>query len=189
MPEYKIVVLGWAGVGKSCLTIQFVQNRFVLNYDPTLEDAYQKVFLIDEEYAVLNILDTSGQDEFSGMRDAYMRSGEGFLLVYAINSHFSFEEVVSFREQALRVKDTDFIISVLVGNKCDLSDERQVSKEEGEELARRWQCPFFETSAKLGNNVKECFFELVREIRKRRPKSNDEPKSVRLRQARRCYIL
>jgi GTPase SAR1 family protein len=56
MTEYKIVVLGWAGVGKSSLTIQFVQNRFVLTYDPTLEDAYQKVVVIDEEHAVLNIL-------------------------------------------------------------------------------------------------------------------------------------
>jgi GTPase KRas protein len=124
------------------------------------------------------------------MRDAYMRAGEGFLLVYAINSHYSFEEVVNFREQALRVKDKDYVTVVLVGNKCDLESERQVSKEEGTELAQRWKCPFFETSAKLGTNVKECFFEIVRQIRNQKPKNDEDSRAVRRRQLRkRCFFL
>jgi GTPase KRas protein len=95
-----------------------------------------------------------------------MRTGQGFILVYAINSRSSFEEIHEFRSQILRIKDRDNVPSVLVGNKCDLTNERQVLSEEGTNLAKAWNCPFFETSAKVRINVDECFFQLVREIRK-----------------------
>jgi GTPase KRas protein len=100
------------------------------------------------------------------MRDGYMRTGQGFILVYAINSRSSFDEIHDFRAQILRVKDKESVPSVLVGNKCDLENERQVTTQEGEDLAKSWNCPFFETSAKTRVNVEESFFQLVREIRK-----------------------
>jgi len=163
--EYKLVIVGGGGVGKSALTIQLIQNHFIDEYDPTIEDSYRKQVTIDDETCLLDILDTAGQEEYSAMRDQYMRTGQGFLCVYAITSRTSFEEVSSFREQILRVKDADKVPLVICGNKCDLEAERQVSKNEGQELAKSFESPFMETSAKARINVEESFFQLVREIR------------------------
>jgi len=164
--EYKLVVVGGGGVGKSCLTIQLIQSHFVDEYDPTIEDSYRKQCVIDEEVALLDVLDTAGQEEYSAMREQYMRTGEGFLLVYSITSRQSFEEIMTFQQQILRVKDKDYFPIIVVGNKCDLEGERQVSKQEGEALARSFGCKFIETSAKSRINVDNAFYDLVREIRR-----------------------
>lgn len=162
--EYKLVVVGGGGVGKSALTIQFIQSHFVDEYDPTIEDSYRKQCTIDGEQVLLDVLDTAGQEEYSAMREQYMRTGEGFLLVYSINSRNSLEELQSFFEQIQRVKDTDDVPVLVVGNKCDLEIERQVSYEEGLSLAQRFKAPFLETSAKQRINVEEAFYGLVRSI-------------------------
>ncbi|KAL1771079.1 GTPase KRas isoform X2 [Sigmodon hispidus] len=86
MTEYKLVVVGAGGVVKSALTIQLIQNHFVDEYDPTIEDSYRKQVVIDGEICLLDILDTAGQEEYSAMRDQYIRTGEGFLYVFAINN-------------------------------------------------------------------------------------------------------
>ena len=87
------------GVGKSALTIQLIQNHFVDEYDPTIEDSYRKQVVIDGETCLLDILDTAGQEEYSAMRDQYMRTGEGFLCVFAIDNMKSFEDIESYRGQ------------------------------------------------------------------------------------------
>lgn len=84
--------------------------------------------MIDDEVALLDVLDTAGQEEYSAMREQYMRTGEGFLLVYSITSRQSFEEILTFQQQILRVKDKDYFPIIIVGNKCDLDAERQVSR-------------------------------------------------------------
>jgi len=76
---------------------------------------------------LLDVLDTAGQEEYSAMREQYMRTGEGFLLVYSITSRNSFEEITAFHQQILRVKDKDYFPIIVVANKCDLEMERQVS--------------------------------------------------------------
>ncbi|KAG0207265.1 Ras GTPase [Mortierella sp. GBA43] len=100
------------------------------------------------------------------MREQYMRTGEGFLLVYSITSRNSFEEISTFHQQILRVKDKDFYPIILVANKCDLEHERQVSTHEGRELAKQFSSRLIETSAKQRINVDEAFYNLVREIRR-----------------------
>lgn len=122
--------------------------------------------MIDEEVALLDVLDTAGQEEYSAMREQYMRTGEGFLLVYSISSRQSFEEIMTFQQQILRVKDKDYFPIIVVGNKCDLEPDRQVSRAEGEQLARQFGCKFIETSAKQRINVDNAFYDLVREIRR-----------------------
>jgi len=164
--EYKLVVVGGGGVGKSALTIQFIQSHFVDEYDPTIEDSYRKQCVIDEEVALLDVLDTAGQEEYGAMREQYMRTGEGFLLVYSITSRNSFEEISTFHQQILRVKDRDSFPVIVIGNKCDLEYERQVGHNEGRDLAKHFGCQFLETSAKQRINVDTAFTELVREIRK-----------------------
>jgi len=164
--EYKLVVLGGGGVGKSALTIRLVTDNFLDEYDPTIEDSYRKNVIIDSESAMLEILDTAGQEEFSSMQEQWMRDGGGFLLVYNIISRQTFDEIQVLYDKILRTKDADKVPIVLVGNKCDLKDERQVEYSEGQELATKWGVPFYESSARQKINNEVCFFDLVKEIRK-----------------------
>jgi len=166
--EYKIVVVGSGGVGKSALTIRLINDHFITQYDPTIEDSYRKQVLVDGQSRLLDILDTAGQEEYSGMRDSYMRSGQGFICVYSITDHVSFDEVVEFRNLILRAKDANTVPMVIVGNKVDLESERVVAASEGQQLAAECGAAFLESSAKNVVNVEECFFQLVREIDKMR---------------------
>lgn len=100
------------------------------------------------------------------MLRSQIRSGQGFLIVYSIANRRSFEELGEFRDAILRVKDTDRFPMIIVGNKCDLEASREVTTIEGQELAKSYGCPFVETSAKTRTRVDECFFELVKEIRR-----------------------
>eukprot|EP01118_Nematostelium_gracile_P011048 TRINITY_DN3886_c0_g1_i2.p3 TRINITY_DN3886_c0_g1~~TRINITY_DN3886_c0_g1_i2.p3 ORF type:complete len:132 (+),score=42.87 TRINITY_DN3886_c0_g1_i2:531-926(+) len=114
-------------------------------------------------------MDTAGQEEYSALRDQYMKTGEGFVLVYSVTSRSSFETVTKLRTSIIRMKQEaqDFPI-VLVGNKKDLAHERVVSTEEGKQMADKFKIPFMETSAKSNENVADAFHQLVREIIKYR---------------------
>jgi len=164
MSTIRIVVLGAGGVGKSALTVQFVQGVFVEKYDPTIEDSYQKQVEVDDEVYMLEILDTAGTEQFTSMRDLYMKNGQGFVLVYSIVADSTFNEIPALRDQILRVKDVDSVPLVLVGNKCDLVEQRVVPNKQGEELARRFNCTFLEASARTRDNIEEIFHSLVRQI-------------------------
>jgi GTPase KRas protein len=130
------------------------------------EDAYRIDAEVDGEVVGLDILDTAGQEVFSAVRDRYMRDGEGFILVYSLTERATFSPMSKISDQIKRVKDTDqHIPIVLVGNKSDMDDRREVSNGEGVLLSQQLKCPFFETSAKLRINIDECFHELVREIK------------------------
>ena len=158
------------------------------------------------------VLDTAGQEEFSAMREQYMRSGEGFLLVFSLNDHSSFSEISKFQKQILRVKDRDEFPMLLVGNKSDLIHQRQVSvtimlvhmivrltiflfTQVSLEEAQQFSCsvgmPYIECSAKSRVNVDQAFHELVRIIRKfqiaERPYI--EERSRKDNKKRRCCIL
>ncbi|KAM3178701.1 Ras-related protein Rap-1b [Hymenolepis weldensis] len=202
MREYKLVVLGSGGVGKSALTVQFVQSIFVEKYDPTIEDSYRKQIEVDGQQCMLEILDTAGtlslelnsaldsrhwvfklcetdpqtrcrqtkpnivgMEQFTAMRDLYMKNGQGFVLCYSITSQSTFNDLADLYEQILRVKDTQEVPLVLVGNKCDLDNERVVGREQGQTLARNWNCVFMETSAKAKINVNEFLpFDFTRSL-------------------------
>ena len=160
----------WNGVIKTeeCIIKRIrklIQSHFVDEYDPTIEDPYRKQCVIDDEVALLDVLDTAGQEEYSAMREQYIRTGEGFMLVYSITSRQSFEEIFTFQQQILRVKDKDYFPIIVVGNHCTMESEREVSFQEGQSLARQFGCRFVEADAKSRKNVDYAFYELVREMR------------------------
>ncbi|XP_078246940.1 ras-related protein Rap-2a isoform X1 [Pogona vitticeps] len=104
MREYKVVVLGSGGVGKSALTVQFVTGTFIEKYDPTIEDFYRKEIEVDASPSVLEILDTAGTEQFASMRDLYIKNGQGFILVYSLVNQQSFQDIRPMRDQIIRVK-------------------------------------------------------------------------------------
>lgn len=142
------------------------------------------------DHYLFSVLDTAGQEEFSAMREQYMRSGEGFLLVFSVTDHSSFDEMFKFHRQILRVKDRDEFPMLMVGNKSDLEFQRHVGLEEAQQLSRQLKIPYIECSAKNRVNVDQAFHELVRVVRKfqlsERPLVKDE---YNRKNKKRCCIL
>lgn len=189
LTTYKLVVVGDGGVGKSALTIQFFQKLFVTDYDPTIEDSYIQHTEIDGQWCILDVLDTAGQEEFSAMREQYMRKGDGFLLVYSVTDKQSFDNMPHFHTQILRVKDRDSYPMLLVANKVDLVHLRRVSEELGRELAQQLKISYIETSAKDPPiNVDAAFHEVVRIIRNQPPQL-DQKRRRKWWKSSRCALL
>ena len=171
----KIAVLGFRAVGKSSLTIQFVENHFVESYYPTIENAFTKILNIKGQEFACEIIDTAGQDEYDTLNQKHALGVHGYVLVYSIASGTSFEMIKTIRDKILNFTGTDWVPIVIVGNKSDLAMQRQVSTEEGQKLAQEWNCVFVETSAKLNVNIQNVFEVLLQEIEKRE-KGGEAPK-------------
>ncbi|KAF7207095.1 ras-related protein ralB-B [Nothobranchius furzeri] len=186
---HKVIMVGSGGVGKSALTLQFMYDEFVEDYEPTKADSYRKKVVLDGEDVQIDILDTAGQEDYAAIRDNYFRSGEGFLLVFSITEHESFTATSEFREQILRVKEEEGIPLLLVGNKSDLEDRRQVSGEEATTKASEWGIQYVETSAKTRANVDKVFFDLMREVRKKKMSESKDKNRPSAKKKKRCYIL
>ncbi|GIY47752.1 ras-related protein M-Ras [Caerostris extrusa] len=190
LTTYKLVVVGDGGVGKSALTIQFFQKMFVTDYDPTIEDSYIQHTEVDGQWCILDVLDTAGQEEFSAMREQYMRKGDGFLLVYSVTDKQSFDNIRHFHTQILRVKDRDSYPMLLVANKVDLVHLRKVTEEQGKELAVCLKIPYIETSAKDPPlNVDSAFHEVVKIIRNQPPLQDKRRRRFWFRRDNRCVII
>lgn len=159
-----MVVLGSGGVGKSALTVQFVSGCFMEKYDPTIEDFYRKEIEVESTPCVLEILDTAGTEQFASMRDLYIKNGQGFVVVYSLTNHQTFQDIKTMKELITRVKGTERVPILLVANKVDLEHQREVSAAEGSHLAQIWGCPFLEASAKSRTYVNDVFAEIVREM-------------------------
>ncbi|GAB0204848.1 GTP-binding protein Di-Ras2 [Grus americana] len=172
MPEqsndYRVVVFGAGGVGKSSLVLRFVKGTFRESYIPTIEDTYRQVISCDKSICTLQITDTTGSHQFPAMQRLSISKGHAFILVYSITSRQSLEELKPIYEQICQIKgDVENIPIMLVGNKNDENQNREVDSSEGEAMAKKWKCAFMETSAKLNHNVKELFQELLN-LEKRR---------------------
>eukprot|EP00005_Dracoamoeba_jomungandri_P001390 CAMPEP_0174255740 /NCGR_PEP_ID=MMETSP0439-20130205/5052_1 /TAXON_ID=0 /ORGANISM="Stereomyxa ramosa, Strain Chinc5" /LENGTH=172 /DNA_ID=CAMNT_0015338059 /DNA_START=57 /DNA_END=572 /DNA_ORIENTATION=- len=165
--EYRFVVVGSGGVGKSAITVRFIEDQFVKRYDPTIEDSYIKQIEIDGVACVIDIMDTAGQEEYRALRDSYMKNGQGFVLVYSVTSRVTFNNAKKIHIDILRIKENSPDIPVLmVGNKIDLKDQREVSKEDGERIAQELGIYHHEASAKTAEGVSEIFLRLVRMVNK-----------------------
>ncbi|KAF8183062.1 P-loop containing nucleoside triphosphate hydrolase protein [Mycena galopus ATCC 62051] len=183
MDGWTITIFGEDGAGKTALAIRFTLSCFVESYDPLGEDNYRKHFMLDNRTCLLNIIDTAGQE----FPNKWVREGQGFLLVYSVASRSTFDRLEIFHEPLKRVKGEDAIY-ILVGNKSEVENERQVSEEEGAARARQWGCQFLEVSAKTGENVDQAFMDLVRALRAAREPAPDakEPAPAKSQERYQC---
>jgi small GTP-binding protein len=162
--------MGKGGVGKSCLTQQFVNGMFVgASYNATIEDKFTKNLEVDGVNVFAEILDTAGQDQYSALRKFFMPLGDVFVLVYDITQDFTFDEINPIKEEIFAANDRHMQLPyILVGNKCDMDSDRVVTVEEGNSLCRtlersggHWH--FMEASAKENINVNEMFRKAISE--------------------------
>ncbi|CAL8402271.1 unnamed protein product [Gadus morhua 'NCC'] len=162
----KIAVLGYRSVGKSSLTIQFVEGQFVDSYDPTIENTFTKTITVSGQEYHLQLVDTAGQDEYSIFPQSYTIDVDGYILLFSVTSYKSFEVVRVIHEKLLDMVGNLQVPIILVGNKKDLHMERVISFEEGRALAESWSAPFLESSAKENQTAVEVFRRMILEVEK-----------------------
>ncbi|XP_002137170.2 ras-related protein Ral-a-like [Drosophila pseudoobscura] len=168
LPLHRIIMLGGEGVGKSALTLQFMYNEYDDEYEPTKADIYRKTLQLDGEQVQIDILDTAGQKVNVVIRDSYYRRADGFLCVFSIADEGSFQATQAARDLVLQLRKDESVPFLLVGNKSDLKEERQVPLGECQARARKWGVSYVETSAKLHQNVHLVFYDLMRQISSRK---------------------
>lgn len=160
----KIAVVGSRSVGKSSMTVRYVEDHFVESYYPTIENQFSKTINYKNQEYEVEILDTAGQDEFSIMNQKHLIGVHGYILVYSVTLRQSFELIEVIRDKILNSIGTNKIPMVLVGNKNDLSYQRQVEESQGRELAAKFGCTFLETSVRDNVNISKTFECLIDEI-------------------------
>ncbi|KAL4089450.1 hypothetical protein QTP88_024485 [Uroleucon formosanum] len=164
--QRKIAIMGYRSVGKSSLSIQFVEGQFVDSYDPTIENTFVKTTKVNNQEYDLKLVDTAGQDEYSILSTQYSIGIDGYVLVYSITSPKSFEIIQIIYDKLLDMTGKVHVPVVLVGNKKDLHMDRVVTQEEGRKLADSWKAVFLEASAKQNECVADIFHTMLMEIEK-----------------------
>ncbi|KAL8197450.1 UNVERIFIED_CONTAM: Ras-like protein member 12 [Gekko kuhli] len=168
LPECNVAILGCRGSGKSALTVKFLTKRFISEYDPNLEDTYASEEVVDQQPVLLKVMDTADQDAPVSC-ERYLNWAHAYLVVYSINNRKSFDGSQQYLEiLTLHSKNTQHEAPVLlVGNKLDMEQYRQITKAEGASLATKYGCLFYEVSACLDfESVQHVFHEAVREVRR-----------------------
>ncbi|RDW70227.1 putative ras-related GTP-binding protein [Coleophoma crateriformis] len=165
--QRKIAIVGSRSVGKSSLTVQFVDGHFVESYYPTIENTFSKVIKFKGQEYATEIIDTAGQDEYSILNSKHFIGIHGYMLVYSVASMQSFEMIRVIRDKILNHLGTEWVPVVIVGNKSDLRPEqRQVTVEDGKSLAAEFECAYTEASARYNENVTKAFEQMIGQIEK-----------------------
>ncbi|KAJ3436886.1 ras and ef-hand domain-containing protein [Anaeramoeba flamelloides] len=161
---FKILLIGDCGVGKSCIMVRFTEESFNESYISTIGvDFKVRTVEVNSNPVKLQIWDTAGQERFKSITRNYYKGSQGILMVYDISNMDSFENVKNWSKEVEDYSDLN-LSKFLIGNKCDLEDERSVTTEMGEELGKELGIKFFESSAKTNNNIEEIFYELAKDI-------------------------
>lgn len=161
LAKYKLVFLGDQGVGKTSIITRFMYDSFDKNYQATIGiDFLSKTMYLEDRTVRLQLWDTAGQERFRSLIPSYIRDSSVAVVVYDITNRASFLNTSKWIEDVRNERGNDVII-VLVGNKTDLSERRQVSAEEGEDKATKENIMFIESSAKAGFNIKALFRKLA----------------------------
>ena len=161
---YKIIIIGDTGVGKSNILSRYLKDEFREDSKSTVGVELGTKFLkIKDMGAKLQIWDTAGQERYKSITSSYYKGSHGCFIVYDITNEKTFENVDNWFKQAQKEASKEVSI-ILVGNKCDLENERKISKEKGEEKAKTLNCPFFEISALSKIKIEDIFTEMINNI-------------------------
>ena len=164
---FKIVVIGDSGTGKSNLVLRYTKNEFSLETQTTIGvELVPKTVTVDGKIIKAQLWDTAGQERFQALASAYFKGAEGALLVYDITKPGSFRGLDKWIEKLHEHADPN-ITTLLVGNKCDLKQSREVRTEDAEEFAQKHNMAFLETSALENTNVELAFQKLVAAVYER----------------------
>lgn len=169
--KYVLTVLGAAAVGKSAVTMRYTNNRFITDYDPTIEDYFTKNTTIEGDPIIVSILDTAGMEDYKALKDHWIDKKDGFILVYSVDINDSIHRV---REDFAKISDRYDMrdprkapVVVIAANKVDKTP-RSISEEDGRALAAELGVRYFELSAKVNHNIEDMFTHIIRTIRDRR---------------------
>ncbi|KAJ5070606.1 ras and ef-hand domain-containing protein [Anaeramoeba ignava] len=153
----KILIIGNSLVGKSSILLRYCDNQFTEEMGTTIGVDFRFATLkINDEEVKLQIWDTAGQERFRTITGTYYRNADGIMIVYDITKKDSFSQVKHWFQE-IKTNAPENVVNLLVGNKADLENQRDVTEESGKKLAKHFKCSFFEVSAKTGNNVSEAF--------------------------------
>ena len=171
--KLKVVIVGDSGVGKTNLVKRFISNTFISNSKATVGVEFlSKSYRINNQVFKIEIWDTAGQERYKSITAAYYKGAKGALIVYDITQKTSYENVDRWISE-IKEKASQDMKLMIIGNKCDLVDKREVQTDDAFEKAKDLQSPIMETSALDGTNVKEAFYDLLREMYKEIKKKLD----------------
>ena len=177
--QFKLILLGDVAVGKSSVIRRFIEDDFTLEYNCTVGVEFRiKTIVLDELTSVdLKIWDTCGEEKFRAITRQYYRDSDGVLLIFDLTNKRSFEKLDFWLEDLSNSCSGEPIV-ILIGNKNDLKDSREVNKEEALKFAKLKGLPYFETSALTGENVEEIFKEISNKLIKRAKERKSDREEV-----------
>ena len=160
----KVILIGDSGVGKTNIMSKFLKNQFMENSKATVGVEFGSKLFIHENHKIkAQIWDTAGQEKYKAITGAYYKGSKGALVIYDITRKETFDNIEKWVNDLKTAGDPKITI-IIIGNKSDLADKRQITKEEGEEKAKSFGCAFLETSAFNGENIDKAFDIMVKEI-------------------------
>jgi Ras-related protein Rab-8A len=160
----KLLLVGNSGVGKSSILLRFVEDEFTSSFINTIGIDFRiRTVTVDDKRYKLQIWDTSGHERFRTITVAYFRGANGILLVYDVTNEKSFDDIKNW-VRSIHYHSPRNVNMMLIGNKCDIKNDRVIDTEKGQKLADEYHMPFLETSAKNSINVEDAFISLVTDI-------------------------
>ena len=180
---YKIIIIGDSGVGKSNILGRYLHDEFKEDTKSTVGVEFgSKKMQIENATIKLQIWDTAGQERYRSITSAYYKGAKGCFIVYDITNSQSFDDIIKWYEEIKKSGDKGVSI-ILVGNKCDLENERKVSIEMGKNKAKEMNCPFYETSALSNIMIEQVFKSMCEDIYNRiksEKKDEDEDDDIEI---------